>query len=171
MESVWFSDINFKKRENLSKNIECDIIIIGAGMAGLLTAYMLKKNGRDVVVIDAKTTCRGVTEYTTAKITSQHDLIYNKLIKEFGEEKARQYAKANELAIQRYREIVNEEKIDCNFEEKDAYVYTLNNIRDLQDEGEAAKKLGIDAEVVSEVNLPLKVKGALKFKGQAQFNP
>ena len=57
----------------------------------------------------------------------QHDLIYDSIIKEFGEEGARQYAKANELAIKKYKEIIDEEKIDCDFERKDAYVYSLDN--------------------------------------------
>lgn len=171
MESVWINNINFIRREPLNKNIECDVIIIGAGIAGLLTGYMLNKSGRDVVIIEARSICSGITKNTTAKITSQHEIIYNKLIKEFGEGKARQYAKANELAIQRYREIIDEEKIECNFEGKDAYVYTLNKIEELEDEYEAVKKLGIDAEMLSEVNLPIEVKAALKFKDQAQFNP
>lgn len=171
MESVWSSEVNFKKRESLSKDIECDIVVIGAGMAGILTAYMLKKSGKEIVVIDAKRIGSGVTKNTTAKITSQHDLIYHKLIKEFGEKSARQYAKANELAIQKYKEIIDTENINCDFEHKDAYVYSLHNIHSLKGEYSAAKKLGIDAELVDEVSLPLKVKGALKFKNQAQFHP
>ena len=171
MESVWNSGFNFRSREALSENIECDIAIIGAGIAGLLTAYMLNKRGRDVVVIDAKSIGSGNTKNTTAKITSQHDLIYKKLIEEFGEEKARQYAKANELAIKKYKEIIDEEKIDCDFEKKDAYVYSLDNIKLLEDEYNAAKNLGIDAELVYEVNLPFDIEGALKFNHQAQFNP
>ncbi|UZQ51162.1 FAD-dependent oxidoreductase [Clostridium kluyveri] len=171
MESVWNSEVNFRKREALNKNIECDIVIIGAGMAGLMTAYILNKSGREVVVIDAKSIAGGVTKNTTAKITCQHDLIYNNLIKEFGEEGARQYAKANGLAIQKYKEIIDEENIDCNFEYKDSYVYSLDNTQSLEDEYNAAKKLGIDAELVDELNLPFKIKKALKFKNQAQFNP
>lgn len=171
MESVWNSEVDFRKREALNQNIECDILVIGAGMAGLLTAYLLMKSGKEVVVIDAKITANGVTKNTTAKITSQHDLIYNSIIKEFGEDGARQYAKANELAIQKYKEIIDDEKIDCDFEYRDAYLYTQNDMKSLEDEYNAAKKVGIDAELVHEVNLPLKVKGALKFKNQAQFNP
>lgn len=171
MESVWNSEVNFRKREVLSKDIECDILVIGAGMAGLLTAYMLTKSGREVVVIDAKSTASGVTKNTTAKITCQHDLIYDSIIKEFGEIGARQYAKANELAIEKYKVIIDEENIDCDFERKDAYVYSLDNTKSLEDEYIAVKKLGIYAELVDEVNLPFKVKGALKFKNQAQFNP
>ena len=71
--------VNFRKRESLSEDIECDIVIIGAGIAGLLTAYMLNKSGRNVVVIDAKSIASGNTKNTTAKITSQHDLIYNNI--------------------------------------------------------------------------------------------
>lgn len=171
MKSVWSSEANFKKRETLDKDIECDIVVIGAGMAGILTAYLLSKSGRDVVVIDAKSIGSGVTKNTTAKITSQHDLIYDKLIKEFGEEGARQYAKANELAIQKYKEIINEENINCDLEDKDACLYTLDNFQALEDEYNAAKKLGIDAELVIGLDLPIKVRGALKFKNQAQFNP
>ncbi|MCE5222114.1 MAG: FAD-dependent oxidoreductase [Clostridium sp.] len=171
MESVWNSEVNFRKREALSENIECDILVIGAGMAGLLTAYILTKSGKEVVVIDAKSTASGVTKNTTAKITCQHDLIYDSIIKEFGEEGARQYSKANELAIEKYKEIIDKENIDCDFERKDAYVYSLDNTESLEDEYIAVKKLGIDAELVDEVNLPFKVKGALKFKNQAQFNP
>lgn len=118
MESVWSSEVNFRKRETLNQDIQCDILVIGAGMAGLLTAYMLNKSGRDVVVIDARSIAGGVTKNTTAKITSQHELIYDKLIKEFGEDGASQYARANELAIRRYKEIIDAEKIDCDFEHK-----------------------------------------------------
>lgn len=171
MESVWSSEVNFRKRETLNQDIQCDILVIGAGMAGLLTAYMLSKSGRDVVVIDARSIAGGVTKNTTAKITSQHELIYDKLIKEFGEDGASQYARANELAIRRYKEIIDAEKIDCDFEHKDAYLYTSDNIKDLEDEYNAAKRLGIDAELVDEVNIPINVKKALKFKNQAQFHP
>ena len=113
----------------------------------------------------------GNTKNTTAKITSQHDLIYDKLISEFGEKKARQYAKANELAIKKYKEIIKERKIDCEFEEKSAYVYSLNEVENIKKEVEAANKLGISAEFVESINLPFEIKGAVKFNNQAQFNP
>lgn len=132
---------------------------------------MLKQKGRDVVLIDAAEIASGNTKNTTAKITSQHDLIYSKLIVEFGEEKARQYAKANELAIKKYKEIIEDKRIECDFEEKPAYVYSLNEVDVLKEEVEAAKNLGIDAEFVQEANLPFKINGAVKFNNQAQFNP
>ncbi|EGT4138233.1 FAD-dependent oxidoreductase [Clostridium perfringens] len=171
MKSVWSESCKFRKREALNKDIKTDVLVIGAGIAGVLTAYMLKQKGREVVVIDAAEIANGNTKNTTAKITSQHDLIYSKLIAEFGEEKARQYAKANELAIKKYKEIIEDKRIECDFEEKPAYVYSLNEIDVLKEEVEAAKNLGIDAEFVDEANLPFKIKGAVKFNNQAQFNP
>lgn len=85
MESVWAKSCEFGRREVLKKDIKTDVLIIGAGIAGILTAYMLKQNGRDVVLIDAAEVAGGNTKNTTAKITSQHDLIYDKLISEFSE--------------------------------------------------------------------------------------
>ena len=115
MESVWSDSCKFKKREVLNKDIKTNTVVIGAGIAGILTGYMLKQNGIEVLLIDADEMTSGNTKNTTAKITSQHDLIYDKLISEFGEEKARQYAKANELAIKKYKEIIQKRNIDCDF--------------------------------------------------------
>ena len=171
MKSVWSDNCNFEKREILNKDITTDILVIGAGIAGILIAYALKENNREVVIIDAAEVAGGNTRNTTAKITSQHDLIYNKIISEFGEEKARQYGKANELAIKRYKEIIKERKIDCDFEEKSAYVYSKDEVEILKKEVEAANKIGINAELVEKVNLPFETKGAVKFNNQAQFNP
>ena len=171
MESVWGESCKFERREVLNKDIKTDVLIIGAGIAGILTAYMLKQNGREVVLIDAAEVAGGNTKNTTAKITSQHGLIYDKLISEFGEEKARQYAKANELAIKKYKEIIKERKIDCDFEEKPSYVYSRNEIEDIKKEIEAVKKVGINAEFVEKTNLPFNINGAIKFNNQAQFNP
>ena len=171
MESVWSNSCEFEKREKLNEDIETDVVVIGAGLAGILIAYLLKDSGKKVVVIDRDKIASGNTKNTTAKITSQHDLIYNKLIEEFGEEKARQYAKANELAIKKYKEIIKERNIDCDFEEVPAYVYSLDSIENISKEVEAAKKVGIDAEFVSRGNLPMKIKGAVKFNNQGQFNP
>lgn len=171
MNSVWKNNYDFKKRKSLHKDIEVETVVIGAGIAGLLTAYMLEEKGLDVIVIDAKEIVRGNTLNTTAKITLQHDLIYSKLIREFGEEKAKQYARANQLAIEKYNEIIKESHIDCDFENLPAYLYSLGSMDLLHEELNAAEKLGISAEIVKNVNLPFNVVGALKFNSQAQFNP
>ena len=171
MKSIWDESCKFDKREELKGDIKTDILIVGAGITGILIGYFLKQNGREVVLIDKSEIASGNTRNTTAKITSQHDLIYDTLIKEFGEEKARQYADANELAIRKYKQIIEERKIDCDFKEVPAYIYSLNEVDKIIKEVEAAKKLGIEAEFIEKIDIPLDVKGAIKFNNQAQFNP
>ncbi|MDU2489889.1 MAG: FAD-dependent oxidoreductase [Clostridium celatum] len=171
MKSIWDESCKFDKREELKGDIKTDILIVGAGITGILIGYFLKQNGREVVLIDKSEIASGNTRNTTAKITSQHDLIYDTLIKEFGEEKAKQYADANELAIRKYKEIIEERKIDCDFKEVPAYIYSLNEVDKIIKEVEAAKKLGIDAEFIEKVDIPLDIKGAIKFNNQGQFNP
>jgi FAD dependent oxidoreductase./Rieske [2Fe-2S] domain. len=112
-----------------------------------------------------------MTGHTTAKITSQHRLIYDKLIKNFGLERAAQYAEANQAAIGAYAEIVQEKTIDCNFEYKNAYVYTMRNADAIESEVNAARRLGIPADYVQQTNLPFQVKAAERFENQAQFHP
>ena len=87
MESIWKQTCSLPEREALTGDIETDVCVIGAGMAGLLTAYFLQEKGLKTVVIESDKVAGGVTQNTTAKITSQHGMIYNKLIQNFGEEK------------------------------------------------------------------------------------
>ncbi|MCR4945152.1 MAG: hypothetical protein K5986_12120 [Clostridium sp.] len=147
MISVWNDSQNFKERQALNGDIKTNTLIIGAGIAGILIAYFLNKEGN--------------TRNTTAKITSQHHIIYSKIKKEFGIDMAKEYALANETAIKKYKEIINERNIDCDFEEKSAYVYSLDETKEIIKEVEVAKEIGIDAEFVTETNLPFKVKGGI----------
>lgn len=171
MKSLWSDTVEFKTQKPLSRDMEADVIIIGAGLAGLLTAYFLQNAGKTVIILERDRVSGGVTEYTSAKITSQHGIIYSRLIKEFGSDKARLYAKANESAIKKYSEIIAEHSIDCDFEKKRAFVYTLGDTAKVKDEAEAAKSLGIDAYYTEDLNLPFKAAGAVCFNNQAQFNP
>ena len=124
MESIWKQQIVLPQRNILQEDIHIKNVVIGAGMAGLLTAYLLQEQGQEVVVLEANTVASGQTGHTTAKITSQHNLIYAYLIEKFGEEKALQYGRANEKAIQEYERIIQKEKIACHFRRCSAYLYT-----------------------------------------------
>lgn len=169
MESFWEQTVKMPEFESLNGDTQTDVLIIGGGIAGILCAYMLNQAGIDYILVEAETLCSGVTKYTTAKITSQHGLIYAKLINEFGLEKAKQYLTANELALQKYRELCS--KIDCDFESTDAYAYSLDNPKKISDEISALRKLHFSAEHVTSLPLPFSIAGAVKFKNQAQFNP
>lgn len=176
MESIWKHNLEMPQKNELPKNMQVNTLVIGAGMTGVLTAYFLQKKGIEVTVVEAKSIASGQTQNTTAKITSQHDLFYDKFIKKAGRKRAKFYATANEEAIRLYKQIIEEEKIDCDFEEKPAYLYTTNasQIETLKNEARAAKSLGIDATFIEGnkiTELPFKVEGAVCFEKQAQFHP
>lgn len=171
MESIWSMDINIEKRESLIGNLKVDAAVIGAGMAGILIAYYLKKCGIDVVVLEADRIAGGQTKNTTAKITSQHGIIYQKLINSLGEERAGLYAKANEQAIDEYEELIVKENIGCHFERLPSYLYSEQEKFCLEEEARAAEILGIASHFETDCELPFEIKGAVCFEGQAQFHP
>lgn len=169
MQSVWTDSVNFSNFDKLKKDIRTDVLIIGGGITGLLCAYQLHQAGIDYVLVEADRICSGITKNTTAKITSQHGLIYHKLIQRFGLEKARMYLDANEAALREYRRLCK--SIDCSFESKNSYVYSLDKSHKIAKELDALQKLGFHAEYEHNLPLPFPVVGAVKFKHQAQFNP
>ena len=119
--SIW-AEITLPSFSPLSQDTKTDVLIVGGGLAGLLCAYTLQQAGVDYLLVEADTICSGVTRNTTAKLTSQHGLIYDKLTKSFGVDAARAYYDTNEAALARYREL--SQTIICDFEEKPAYVYS-----------------------------------------------
>lgn len=169
MESLWIKTSDIPEFQALSGDIKTDVLIIGGGMAGLLCAYKLAKKGVNYALVEADRICSGTTKNTTAKITVQHGLIYDRLIKGFGTDTARGYYKANEKALKEYREICK--NIDCDFEEKDSYVYSLDGRENLDKELSALEKIGCPAEYADDLPLPFKTSGAVKISGQAQFHP
>lgn len=140
-------------------------------MAGVLTAWLLKEAGVESVVLEAQRLGSGQTRNTTAKITSQHGLIYDKLTRRFGAEQAGQYARVNQRAIAEYRRIVRELAIDCALEERAAYLYSTLDEDALRAEAHAARALGLNAQFTAQTALPFPVKGAVRFEEQAQFHP
>lgn len=176
MESIWKYDTDAPQRNALTKDIEVRTLIIGAGMAGVLTAYLLKQQGIDSVIVEAKNVGSGQTGNTTAKITSQHDIFYDKLIRKAGYERIRSYAKANEEAIHIFEQIIQKEKINCDFQKLPSYLYTRDIMKteQLKKEAAAAKRFGISAEYIEGkeiTELPFSVEGAVCFYNQAQFHP
>lgn len=171
MESVWSKSVDMPVFDKLDEDISTDTVIIGGGIAGLLVAYKLKEKGVDSVVLEADRICSGQTANTTAKITCQHGLIYNRLIDAFGLGKAEQYARANSAAVDEYERIIKKEKIECSFKRVPSYLYTSCDEKAINKEFEAAKRLGIQAKIFDGSPLPLEIKKSLCFENQAQFNP
>lgn len=170
MDSLWIEDTQAPRFNKLNKSIKTDVLIIGGGITGILCAHMLKKANVDYVLVEANKICGGITKNTTAKITVQHGLIYDKLIRQFDKDFARLYFEANRSALNEYTEMCK--MIDCDYEEKDSFVYSLKtNISPLEMEMEALHKIGCDAEFLSTLPLPFSISGAIRIPAQAQFHP
>jgi oxidoreductase len=175
MHSFWLDSIENKNKFNkLEKDKSTDVCIVGAGIFGLTCGYYLTKQGYNVVLLEKeKDIASKTTGHNTAKITCQHNLIYKYLIDSLGESIAKKYLYANQNAIENIAKIVEEEKIDCDFERQNSYVYT-NNLDELEKiklENEAVNSLGFESEFVTSTPLPFDVLGAIKFPNQAEFNP
>ena len=167
--SIWADGIDLPTFPQLEQDLETGVLVIGGGLAGILCAWELAQRGADYALIEADRICRGVSRNTTAKITSQHGLIYEKLLREFGPEKARAYWEVNEAALDQYRRMAK--NIDCDFETKDNLIYAEASVDDLEREYAALKQLGIPAERVEILPLPFSTAGAIRFENQAQFHP
>ena len=171
MESIWRADVEIRKREALPGEMRVPVVVIGAGLAGILTAYYLKLAGIRAVVLEADRIGSGQTGNTTAKITSQHNLLYDRLIRTFGHEMAGQYARANESAIGEYERLIREKEIDCDFLGCPACLYSRTEEALLRREAEAAESLGIKASFGTDSELPFSVAGVVRFENQARFHP
>lgn len=169
MESIWEKGIKRVHFDTLNGNKSTDVLIIGGGIAGILCAYKLKKSGVECTLVEAKEILSGITKGTTAKVTLAHGLIYDKMIRRFGEEKARLYLEAQIKACKEYERISRE--YDCDYEKRDSYVYSLDNKEKIEKEIKALNSLGVDAELSEGDELPFSIAGAVRVRGQAQINP
>lgn len=172
--SFWLDSVANKPQfPSLTEDLKTDVVVIGAGITGITTAYLLAKQGVKVVVLNAGPILEGTTGHTTAKITTQHGLIYHEFLSHFGEEKTRLYYEANHEALMSIKRIIDELDVDCQWSEDDAYLYTSDDayLNQLQDEYLAYGKLNIDADYLLSTPLPFETKAAIRMKEQARFNP
>lgn len=169
MKSIWQNEVEIPEFPVLKGDIKTEVLIIGGGIAGILAAYFLEQKGVKYVLAEKNRICSGTTGHTTAKITLQHGLIYSRLLDTFGREKAWKYLAANRQAVEEYERLCK--NVDCNFERKDNFVYSLDDRRKLEQEMEAFRKLGYDAGLCGTPTLPVETVGAVCCSNQAQFQP
>lgn len=172
-QSMWRHTTSLPSYPTLEQDIETDVAIVGAGITGITTAYLLIKAGLRVTILETGNILDGTTGYTTAKITAQHGLIYDNLIRYFGEEGARLYFDANKEALSFIASTVREHGIDCQFKEQPSYLYADSDqqLEKLHREWLAYDKLKLPGEWVKELPIPVEAKGAIVMPGQAQFHP
>lgn len=172
-QSYWLNSTKPPQFPSLKEDLTTDVVIVGAGISGITLAYLLSKKGKSVVLLEAGEVLSGTTGHTTAKITCQHDMIYDEFIAHFGEKYAKQYYQANDEALKFIKQTVEEHSIDCDFQEQDAWLYTttVDLIPDLKKEQQAYQTLGIEGELTDSTPLPFTSRAGLRMPKQAQFNP
>lgn len=173
--SLWFDSIGgLKSRfEPLSKDLDVDVCVIGGGITGITTAYMLAKAGKSVCILERNIVCGHTTGNTTAKVTAQHGLFYDYLLNTFSADVAKGYLNANLDAISNIKNIIDSENIDCDFEFCDNYVFTNleSEVAKIKQEVLTVNSLGFNAELVDSIDAPVDCLSAIRFPNQAQFNP
>lgn len=173
--SVWMATANTPSQPRLKENIRTDVCIIGAGIAGLTTAYLLAKEGRSVVVLDDGMIGGGMTGRTTAHLTNAFDDRYFEMEKLHGADGSRLIAESHTSSIDKVEAIVREEQIDCGFERLDGFLFVPpNEATDvLNDELQASHRAGLtNVELVKRAPVETFDTGpALRFPRQAQFHP
>lgn len=172
-EPYWRKNLQFPTFQALEEDINADVLIVGAGITGITTAYLLSLEGIKVTLIDAGSILNGTTGHTTAKLTAQHGIIYDEFINHFGEESARMYYQANDMGRAFVKNTIETLGIDCDFEEHDAYIYTNSDqeLKKLEKEAKAYQKLNIKGKLAETMPLALPMKKAIIMEKQAQFHP
>lgn len=157
----------------LTDDLDCDVVVVGGGIAGLATAWYAAGEGLDVVLLEAGRVGSGVTGHTTAKVSVLQGLVYRTLARRHGPWVARQYAQAQQAGLDALHKVVAGEGIECELEDQPSYTYARpgRSRSVLESEARAARKAGVDAELVGDVPLPFDTVGAVRVGDQAQVNP
>jgi len=171
--SYWIASVPETDFPALEADDEADVVVVGGGITGITAAYLLSKAGKRVIVLEAGRVLNGTTGHTTAKITAQHDLIYDELIQHFGEDKAKLYYEANREALSFIRKTASELDVSCDLAEDTAYLYAQSDagVAKLEREHEAYRRLGIPGSLSDRIAIPLEAKASLAMERQARFHP
>jgi len=172
--SCWMDLAPVIQAPRLMQDERCDVVVIGAGIAGLSVAYELARHGRDVVVIDRGGIGNGMTARTTAHLATHLDDFYSELISVRGEEEARLYYDSQVAAVNRIEAICREEGIEADFARIDGHLFPAeeSHVSDLEEEYDACRRLGVACEWIEDYRLPGRAVGpAIRYPDQGRFHP
>lgn len=166
--SIWEDTVNVPSFSKLDKDIETDILVVGGGITGILTAHYLQEAGFKVCLVEKNKIGSGATKNTTAVVTALQDTLYQERVKKLGYRKTKLYLDASLRAIDEYKKL--SEKYSFDYEEIPTYMYTCIDSEKLIHEHNVLKSLEFETKIEDRVNLPFDVKNAIKYPKQAQIN-
>ena len=172
--SCWMDEVPAIDAPRLDVDANCDVVVIGSGIAGLSVAYELARFGRSVIVIDRGRIGTGMTARTTAHLATELDDYYSELIRVRGEDEARLYHDSQVAAVNRIEAICRDEAIDADFARLDGYLFAAEekHVSELEQEYEACRKIGVPVEWADRAPIPGRDTGkALRFPDQGRFHP
>ncbi|MEK4061262.1 MULTISPECIES: FAD-dependent oxidoreductase [unclassified Paenibacillus] len=174
-QSLWRDSTDLPSFPKLAEDLVTDVAIVGAGITGITAGYLLANAGYKVTLLEAGEIFAGTTGFTSAKISAQHGMIYDDLLKHFGEEQAKLYFQSNSEAMEWIIATAEELNLSCGITREDALLYADNSddktLKQLEAEFKAYEKLGLPGQWLDNVSLPLMAGGAIKLPGQARFHP
>ncbi|WP_163581943.1 FAD-dependent oxidoreductase [Gracilibacillus saliphilus] len=169
---IWL-DTDIRRFSALNESLQTEVTIVGGGITGVLSAYLLSQNGIRVVLLERGRLLHGTTGHTTAKVTAQHGLIYHEILEHFGLENTQKYYQSQVEAIQFIKDTADHYQIPCQFDHQDAILYTNSeqNQQKLEEEAKAYHKLKITGDLKDSIPFSIPLKSALVMYDQAQFHP
>ena len=170
--SIWIDSSASSNYESLRNDIDVDVAIVGAGITGITTAYLLARDGTSVALLEKGRLAMSETGHTTAHITEMIDGDCVEFIRNLGEERARENAAAVRASIEQIRSLVTDLRIDCGFHAVDGFLYgeRTKDRNHLERQQESLARSGVHTEWVESVPLPFPTIGGLRFPNQYAFN-
>lgn len=169
MDSLWTMTAKPPLFSDRTQTMRADVAVIGGGMAGILCAHALSRRGVDCLVLETGRICGGVSAKTTAKLTFQHGLFCDTLLRRFGKERAQMFLASQREALAHYRTLCS--KIECDYTQMQSGVYAIHDRAAIEREVRAFETLGVGARFEKTLPVPLPIAGAVRVDAQAQFHP